>query len=218
MKVVDFALFVAKHQAAQKRTDAENSEAGSKETEFTFVDHEGKEHTIDVRESVLYMIDFDVVKLLPKLDKALKNKFELPGCLPGGLYCMMHEINANGRPFMGPNGYYTPPESFTQVHQDGHGTVDSGHLCLGGYNEVVMLRRMPERHKLHALTLLRGEGGAGAKYNGLYDMPHADGLVSMHCIQRKAKSSLAHSLSRCGDGRMRSLTGLVLTESKLVAR
>ncbi len=72
---------------------------------------------------------------------------------------------------MGPNAYLTPPGSFTQVHQDGHGTVDSGHLCLTGYNEVVMLRRLPERHKINALALLRGEGG-GEKYDGLYGLPH----------------------------------------------
>lgn len=77
---------------------------------------------------------------------------------------------------MGPNSYITPPESFTQVHQDGHGTVDSGHLCLAGYNEVVMLRRLTERHKKHALSLLRGEG-RGKDYDGLYDLPHEDNSV-----------------------------------------
>ncbi len=39
---------------------------------------------------------------------------------------------------------------YTQFHQDGHGTVDSGHSCLNGYNEVVMLRRLPECHKRQA--------------------------------------------------------------------
>jgi len=92
---------------------------------------------------------------------------------------------------MGPNAYLTPPESFTQVHQDGHGTVDSGHLCLKGYNEVVMLRRLPEGHKLNALSLLRGEG-EGTNYDGLYGLPHGDNLVSAHCI-RNYEIILAHS-------------------------
>ena len=86
------------------------------------------------------------------------------------------KINENGRPFMGPNGYFTPAESFTQVHQDGYGTVDSGHLCLAGYNEVVMLRRLTERHKKHALSLLRGEDRTMC-YDGLYDLPHGDHSV-----------------------------------------
>lgn len=89
------------------------------------------------------------------------------------LFASVLQICVNGRPFMGPNAYLTPPGSFTQVHQDGHGTVDSGHLCLTGYNEVVMLRRLPERHKIHALELLR-RGGRGEKYDGLYGLPHAD--------------------------------------------
>lgn len=78
---------------------------------------------------------------------------------------------------MGPNLYYTPPESFTQCHQDGHGTVDSGHLCLSGFNEVVMIRRLPERHKMHALALLKGKEGVRLRYDGLYDLPHGDYLV-----------------------------------------
>ena len=43
---------------------------------------------------------------------------------------------------------------YTQFHQDGHGTVDSGHSCLNGYNEVVMLRRLPECHKRQACQLI----------------------------------------------------------------
>jgi hypothetical protein len=43
---------------------------------------------------------------------------------------------------------------YTQFHQDGHGTVDSGHSCLTGYNEVVMLRRLPECHKRQACQLI----------------------------------------------------------------
>ena len=47
---------------------------------------------------------------------------------------------------------------FTQMHQDGHGTVDSGHYNLSGYNEVVMLRRLSECHKLNACVLIPQHG------------------------------------------------------------
>ena len=87
---------------------------------------------------------------------------------------MMNAVNVNGRPFMGPNLYITPPSSFTHFHQDGHGTVDSGHLCLSGYNEVVMLRRLPERHKCHALELLNGS--SSSSHSALYGLPHRDDL------------------------------------------
>ena len=79
---------------------------------------------------------------------------------------------------MGPNLYVTPPASFTHFHQDGHGTVDSGHLCISGFNEVVMLRRLTERHKKHALWILSGKKPKGLHFDGLYSQPHGDGLVS----------------------------------------
>ena len=70
------------------------------------------------------------------------------------MHCMMNSVNPGRRQFMGPNLCLTPPRSFTHLHQDGHGTVDSGYLCLSGCNEVVMLRRMTEERKKHALKIL----------------------------------------------------------------
>ena len=74
--------------------------------------------------------------------------------------------------------YVTFSASFTHFHQDGHGTVDSGHTCLSGYNEVVMLRRMPEEHKERALYILNDQKNKKkrSKYDGLYGLPHGDGL------------------------------------------
>ena len=82
----------------------------------------------------------------------------------------------NGRPSMGPNFYVTPPASFTAFHQAGHGTVDSGHVCLSGHNEVIMLRRMPEENKLHAMSILSGGKDGDGSYNALYGLPHLDGF------------------------------------------
>eukprot|EP00977_Amphora_coffeiformis_P024058 scaffold14974_cov195-Amphora_coffeaeformis.AAC.65 len=75
--------------------------------------------------------------------------------------------------FMGPNLYMTPAGSFTHLHQDGHGTVDSGHYNVTGYNEVIMLRRMPEIHKRNACQMVPG---ASAKYDALYGKPHDSGM------------------------------------------
>jgi hypothetical protein len=116
------------------------------------------------------MLDLDMVKMLPLAYENFATSFKLPKILPGGKHCMMNSINLNGRPFMGPNIYMTPPSSFTHFHQDGHGTVDSGHLCCRGYNEVVMLRRLPERHKNHALHLLTGTPSSSSSF--LYGKPH----------------------------------------------
>ena len=52
---------------------------------------------------------------------------------------------------------------------------------MKGYNEVVMLRRLTERHKQHALWLLtkdRSKENDMKFYDGLYQLPHDDGLVS----------------------------------------
>jgi hypothetical protein len=139
---------------------------------FTYPNPKGKAASLNCVDVVLYMIDYDLVKLLPKLHQDLVEKFTCPDLLPGGEHCMMHEVTSAGRPFMGPNFYVTPPASFTHFHQDGHGTVDSGHLCLSGYNEVIMLRRLPESHKKHAIFLLNNQ--RPTFYDALYGLPHAD--------------------------------------------
>jgi hypothetical protein len=66
---------------------------------------------------------------------------------------------------------------YTQVHQDGHGTVDSGHSNLSGYNEVVILRRLPECHKLNACDMVPALEGGRREHqamNMLYRLPHDD--------------------------------------------
>lgn len=60
---------------------------------------------------------------------------------------------------------------FTTIHQDGNGTVDSGHTNLQGYNEIVMLRRLPEKYKIHACSQLTRKGQSGSDV--LYTLPHA---------------------------------------------
>ena len=144
---------------------------------FEFTSHDGKECSVNVVDDVLYLIDYDMEKLLPPLREDFSKAFKAPAFLPGGEECMMNDINTNGRPSMGPNFYVTPPASFTAFHQDGHGTVDSGHVCLSGYNEVIMLRRMPEENKLHAMSILNGDKDGEGSYNTLYGLPHLDGLA-----------------------------------------
>jgi hypothetical protein len=56
--------------------------------------------------------------------------------------------------------------------------VDSGHLCVSGYNEIIILRRLTERHKKHALWLLTSnQMNSDSFFDGLYGQPHGDGLV-----------------------------------------
>ena len=194
MKLSDYFSYLAQRRACLQRIasvrkgkgldpvnpsspDDRVGRAEGGEESFTFTSHDGKELSVNVVNDVLYLIDYDMVKLLPPLHEDFAKAFKAKDFLPGGGECMMNNINVNGRPSMGPNLYVTPPASFTAFHQDGHGTVDSGHVCLSGHNEVVMLRRMPECNKLHAMSILSGDNKDGdGSYNALYGLPHSDGL------------------------------------------
>jgi hypothetical protein len=59
---------------------------------FTFLDHEERERTVHVGISALYMIDFDMNKLLPPMYANLQKSFRYPGVLPGGDHCMMNSV------------------------------------------------------------------------------------------------------------------------------
>ncbi|CAB9515529.1 histone chromosomal protein 6 [Seminavis robusta] len=180
MKVSDFVRYVRQRGTALAVLDAVTSSEEIEEDglcHFSWSDHNGEEQSVDVSKTVLYMIDYDMAKLLPTLYEDFKACYALgDAVLPGGSHCMMNCVNQNGRPDLGPNIYITPPGSFTHFHQDGHGTVDSGHYCLSGFNEVVMTRRLTERAKRHALNLLTGsyKRKRGPSFEGLYDLPHAD--------------------------------------------
>lgn len=42
----------------------------------------------------------------------------------------------------------------TPFHEDGFGSIDSGHLCLSGYNEVIILRRLDGKARRKAAKIL----------------------------------------------------------------
>ncbi|KAG7346143.1 hypothetical protein IV203_005211 [Nitzschia inconspicua] len=173
MKIKDFVRYCGLRESFLQKKLLDPDE---EEPQFTFVDHKDVQHNVGVWSSAFYMIDMDMARVLPDLYENFKASFKLPAVLPGGDNCMMNKVTASARPFMGPNLYITPPASFTHFHQDGHGTVDSGHLCIEGYNEVVILRRLTERHKKHALWILSGSKTDSSYWDGLYKEPHGDGL------------------------------------------
>lgn len=55
--------------------------------------------------------------------------------------------------------------------------TDSGHYGVTGHNEVLMLRRMSEEHKLVVAGLLAGKDQTSSKFDALYMEPHDDGQV-----------------------------------------
>ena len=182
MKVADYIDYLFKRSSAMLKGASQVFKGDN--LDFVYTDVDGKEMELHLLHDVVYMIDYDIIRMLPELYEDLLSNLKIPECLPGGQKCMMNavctfslavdalkllsllmlhvvlQVNQNGRPFMGPNLYMTRKSilvnvvciclslmvnnillckaggSFTAVHQDGFGTVDSGHLCLSGFNEV----------------------------------------------------------------------------------
>ena len=181
LKVRDAALDVEeayrKHCAAEGRRCVDPALGVPEEARFvTVTDQSRAPRVIDVLHELYYCIDFDLPKYLPELDADLTRNFAFD-TLPSGRRCALRCVSSvpllptipskrsppplpryvpkASQPFMGPNLYITPARAFTHLHQDGHGTVDSGHQCLTGYNEVVMLRRLDEVHMKVGLARAR---------------------------------------------------------------
>ena len=96
-------------------------------------------------------------------------------CLPHKcrLLFAVFQVFHLARPHMGPNLYFG--EGFTFFHQDGHGTVDSGHLNLTGFSDVIMLHGgMTPEQKEHAMQLLC----AASNTNFWRGLPHDTQSVS----------------------------------------
>ena len=131
MKVASYIDYLEKRERLMSRKDVE--ELTDEELLFPYHDADDNLKTLHLLNDVVYMIDFDIVKLLPELHQDLVSKLRLPECLPGGQKCMMNavrlrvmificeclplsmqltlflldQVNQNGRPFMGPNLYVT---------------------------------------------------------------------------------------------------------------
>ena len=85
----------------------------------------------------------------------------------------------------GPNVCITPGGDFTSLHQDGNGTVDSGHCCHEGDNEVLMLQRGTDKQMKQIKTILVGDS--------CYDPTAAHGNGA------KPPWPTAAQIEKCGD-------------------
>ncbi len=87
MKFSDYVRYLEAHQEATLQLDP------PKETRFEFQGFSGQMQSIDVCNDLLYMIDVDMVKLLPSLCQDFVDSFKLPEILPGGTHCMLHAVS-----------------------------------------------------------------------------------------------------------------------------
>ena len=129
MKVADYINYLLKRSAAILK-NASKKLTGD-DLDFLYSDADGKKRKLHLLNDVVYMIDYDIMKMLPELYEDLVSSLKIPECLPGGQKCMMNavctfyalqfmfsrnfpyllcmflQVNQSGRPFMGPNLYMT---------------------------------------------------------------------------------------------------------------
>jgi hypothetical protein len=88
MKVVDYVNYLVRRRQHLSKKD-ENVDV---DPMLQFTDHNGKEHLIHVGKSAIYMIDVDILKLLPWVHDNFTECFRYPAVLPGGTHCMMNSV------------------------------------------------------------------------------------------------------------------------------
>ena len=85
MKISDYFSYLDKRAKSKSDDDT-----------FTFIPFDKTDPvTINLQRTGLYMIDFDMVKLLPRCHDNFLESFKLKGILPGGEYCMMHSVSTS---------------------------------------------------------------------------------------------------------------------------
>jgi len=85
MKVSDYLRYLNMHQAG-----------GSHNKRFTFVDAEGKSHTIKMEDTVYYLTDVDMPKVLHEVEEQYWWTFKIQEILPAGAWCMMNHVRIHG--------------------------------------------------------------------------------------------------------------------------
>jgi len=138
------------------------------------VPRSNNKYKVNLLQDVIYLIDLDITRFLPEAAADLRSNFKMD-LLPAGKWCMMNSVCKEGCPFMGPNLYVTPPGASTVYHEDGNGTVDSGHQVITGYNEVILFPRIDSSKKQKVLDIVTGNqhnlGGYKLKVE-----PHDDAI------------------------------------------
>eukprot|EP00986_Skeletonema_menzelii_P008878 scaffold3880_cov145-Skeletonema_menzelii.AAC.2 len=107
---------------------------------------------IGIDNNKLYLIDYP---LPAELEKDFNANFLIKDILPGGGKCMLCYAGDIGNAY-GPLSFFAVGggNNGTTFHEDGYGTIDSGHLVLSGYNEVIILRRLTGDARKKAANIL----------------------------------------------------------------
>jgi hypothetical protein len=142
----DFASYLT----LWKETTADPDSLSDAEKMFSW---SANELPLDVTKNVLYMTDLSLEETSQPILDRLKLQ-PIANCMPGGKFCLLKYLRHEARPYMGPDIFLGVPGAYTRFHVDGAGTVDSGHWCISGFNEVIMFRKLPEKKQADLLRFL----------------------------------------------------------------
>jgi hypothetical protein len=123
----------------ESRTErlAENSEQKPKPNYKNFVDCNS-----DYPNKLAYWMDIEMEEVTPTFYANFLKNFRLTKYLPAGEGCLHNHLGGpRERPLLGPLAFLGPSEAVTPIHEDGGGTVDSAHLNVQGYNQILIFPR-----------------------------------------------------------------------------
>ena len=90
MKVADYIEYLLRRSAAMLKSTSgvfiDNA------LDFVYTDADGEEMKLHLLNDVVYMIDYDIIRMLPELYEDLVSNLKIPECLPGGQKCMMNAV------------------------------------------------------------------------------------------------------------------------------
>ena len=90
MKVADFINYLLKRSAAILKNGSKK--LTDDDLDFVYSDADCEKRKLHLLNNVVYMIDYDIIKMLPELYEDLVSSLKIPEYLPGGLKCMMNAV------------------------------------------------------------------------------------------------------------------------------
>ena len=90
MKISDYFEFLAKRENVMMKLDSGKSI--DQDLTYVYLDADDQQKSLNLLNDVVYMIDYDIVKMLPEHNDDLMSKMKLPEFLPGGRKCMMNAV------------------------------------------------------------------------------------------------------------------------------
>ena len=112
-----------------------------------------------------YAIDTPLETLNPYLYKNLPTYLRFPQTLPYNVMDLSRtNTSANARSDLGPQVFVGEASTYTRAHIDGGGLVDSVHLTVLGYNEVVIIDPLEEEDDVRNAFRIINKGDRDGDY------------------------------------------------------